>query len=325
MSEIAVANNTHTSPVTIDRRTRRTYGKSRLSARTMEASIAMRDQRQMSSSRRLQRAALIGAIVALAAAVPTVAEAQYNAPSLSGQAVGENYHVELAGTIWNPTLTGVVSSEQFGILGSDLDFVNDLGFQQTRFRDFELVLRPARKHRLRLQYTPIQYTAQSTLHRTITFNGQSFTASLPITSEFDWKVWRFGYEYDMVYRSRGFVGVFVEGRYTEFASSLASTSTTSLAEFTSAKAPLPAIGLAARGYVLPNVAINFEVGGMKLPNALKKYQANYYDWNIDGTVNLTNNFGLQVGWRRMTTMLAIEHDKADFKFQGMWFGAAVRY
>jgi len=220
-----------------------------------------------------------------------------------------------------------VSSEQFKIVGNDIDLVNDLGFQQTRFKDLRIVLRPARKHRLRLQYTPISYTANTSFTKTIKFNGINFPASIPIDTAFDWKVWRFGYEYDMVSRNRGFFGVFVEGRYTEFLASLKSATPLFVgSEFTEAKAPLPAIGVAGRAYVAPNVALNFEVSGFNAPSTLKKgYAANYYDWDVNGTINLTNNFGLQVGWRRMTTFLEIDSDKADFKFQGMWFGAAVRY
>ena len=272
------------------------------------------------------RAAIVIFVLA-ALAVPTAARAQYNAPPLSNLAIGERYHVELSGTIWNPTLFGTISSSQFGIVGDNLDLITDLGFEQTTFTDLRVVFRPARKHRLRLQYTPISYTAESTLQREIKFNGLKFKVNLPITSEFDWKILRFGYEYDMVYRDRGFVGVLFEGRYTNFEASLASPSVG--LEFTSAKAPLPALGLVARGYVLPNVAINFEVSGFKTPGSLPKYQANYFDWDINGTVNLTNNVGLQLGWRRVTTLIDIEtggeHDGGDFKFQGLWFGAAVRY
>jgi len=272
------------------------------------------------------RGALIAAACALIMlALPRPAHAQYNAPPLSSEATGERYHVELAGTIWNPTLEGIVASEEFGLAGSDLNLVSDLGFQQTRFNDVRFVLRPARKHKFRFQYTPISYTAASTLKRSIVFNGQNFTAQVPITSTFGWNVTRFGYEYDMIYRDRGFVGVFLEGRYTKFDASLASAAL-GLSEFTSAKAPLPALGLAGRGYVAPNVAINFEVSGFNLPaSASSKYRANYYDWDINTTVNLNNYFGVQVGWRRMTTFLNIDADKADFKFQGLWFGAAVRY
>jgi hypothetical protein len=272
------------------------------------------------------RAALIAAAcVLITLALPRTAHAQYNAPPLSREATGERYHVELSGTIWNPTLDGVVASEEFGLAGSDLNLVTDLGFQQTRFNDVRFVIRPARKHKFRFQYTPLTYTATSTLKRDVVFNGQKFTAQVPIASTFGWKVTRFGYEYDMVYRDRGFVGVFLEGRYTQFDASINST-VLGLSEFTSAKAPLPALGLAGRGYVAPNVAINFEVSGFNLPaSASSKYQANYYDWDINTTVNLSNYFGVQVGWRRMTTFLNIDSDKGDFKFQGLYFGAAVRY
>ncbi len=162
----------------------------------------------------------------------------------------------------------------------------------------------------------------SVLKRTVVFNGIDFNAALPITSEFDWKVWRLGYEYDMVYRSRGFVGAFVEARRTEFYATLAGGGRS---EFTSATAPLPAIGAAARGYVTRNVAIDFDLSLFRVPNIEDKYTGNYYDWDLSGTVNLSNNVGVQAGWRRMKTFLDIENDHGDFTFQGLWFGGTVRY
>jgi hypothetical protein len=288
----------------------------------------MRDRTFFASPAARQRAVVL-ALATVALAAPTAAHAQYNAPPLSTLAIGERYHVEFSGTLWNPTPEGTIASAQFGLPGTDLNFVTDLGFEQTRFGDMRVVLRPGRKHRLRIQYTPVAYTGESILRRTIVFNGISYPAALPVSSTFNWKVWRFGYEYDMVYMDRGFVGVLLEGRYTDFSASLDAVGRS---EFTSAKGPLPAIGLVGRAYVAPSVALNFEVSGFKVPDAsaLSKYQANYYDWDIHGTVNLTNYFGVQVGWRRMTTFLDIDQgggdrDGGDFKFQGLWFGASVRY
>jgi len=63
---------------------------------------------------------------------------------------------------------------------------------------------------------------------------------------------------------------------------------------------------------------------MNVPR-FRDYEATYFDWNISGTVNLTNNFGVQAGWRRMTTFIDINRDQGDFKFQGLWFGAAARF
>jgi hypothetical protein len=262
----------------------------------------------------------------LVAAIPSIAHAQYNAPSLSNEAIGERYHVELTGTLWNPQLTGVVASEQFGQIPTDIDFVTDLGFLQTRFRDVRAVLRPSKKQKFRLQYTPIDYVGTSTLRRDVVFNGIRYPINLPVASEFSWKVFRFGYEYDAFYKDRGFVGIILEGRYTQMTAEIQSTSPLLVAsDFTTVKAPLPALGIIGRGYPARNVAIDFEMTGFKLPDIDPQYQANYYDWDIHGTVNPTNTAGIQVGWRRMTTFLKIKKDSADFKFQGMYFGGVLRY
>jgi hypothetical protein len=272
-----------------------------------------------------RRAGVAGAIamLCLAAAVPAEAQFGVRQERETNAPFGERYHVEVGGTIWNPSLFGVVSSEQFGIIGSNLDFAADLGYEQTRFRDLRIVLRPGKKHRFRAQYTPVVYTADTSLRRNIVFNGISFPVTVPLTSTFGWKVWRLGYEFDFLYKERGFVGLLLEGRLTDFSAELASPGIGS--EYTRARGPLPAIGVVARAYPLREVAINFEVSGFSLPDIDPKYQANYFDWDIHGTINLTNYFGFQVGWRKMSTFLAMDRDKGDLKFQGMWFGGAVRY
>lgn len=264
-------------------------------------------------------------VTAITLTIPAAAFAQYSAPEVDNRAIGEKYHAELAGTLWNPTVSGVIASEQFGIAGTQIDLVNDLNYAQTRFGDLRVVLRPTKKARFRIQYTPLTYTQQSTLNRSVVFNGINFPLHVPIQSQFDWKVLRLGYEYDFVYLPRGFVGVLLEARLTQFDASI-SAPVLSQDEFTSAKAPLPALGIVGRGYVLPNLALNFELTGAKLPdNVVKDAAAHYYDWDLGGTFNVTNNFGVQAGYRKMTTFLDYKHDLGDLKFQGMWFGAVVRY
>lgn len=260
--------------------------------------------------------------------LPAAAHAQYGAPDLSSDALGERYHFEVSGSLWNPNLFGEISSEQFGLIGSTINFTDDLGYERTRFKDLRIVLRPTRKSKFRIQYTPVQYEQQTTLRRNIVFNGIVFPVSVPVESSFSWKVWRFGYEYDFLYKSRGFVGFLLEGRYTQMDAQLATNSpifSPQLQEFATAKAPLPAVGIVGRAYPLPELAINFELSGFKLPDVDPKYKADYFDWDLNGTVNLTNNFGVSIGWRKMTTYLQIENDMGDVEFNGLWFGAAVRY
>ena len=267
-------------------------------------------------------------LITFALALPATARAQYGAPDASSSAIGENYHVEVSGNLWNPDLFGVISSEQFGLIGSKIDFATDLGYAKTRFKDLRIVLRPSKKAKFRIQYTPVEYESSTTFTRNIVFNGINFPVSVPVETSFGWKVWRLGYEYDFLYKSRGFVGVLLEGRMTTMDAHLKTNSplfSSQINEFATAKAPLPAIGVVGRAYVLPEVAINFELSGFKLPNIDPKYQANYFDWDLNGTVNITNNFGVQLGWRKVTNLLVIEKDSGDLRFQGIWFGAAVRY
>ncbi len=264
--------------------------------------------------------ALLSALLLVLVVGP--ASAQVSEQETSRGPLGDRYRIEVSGTLWNPSVAGIVSSEQFGIIGDQIDFQADLGYKQTKFGDFRMVLRPSRKSKFRVQYTPIAYTATTDFKRDIVFNGIKFPVSLPVTSTFEWKVLRIGYEYDFVANDRGFVGMLIEGRYTNFKTEL----TSAIAEeYTVAKVPLPAIGAVGRVYVIPEVAIDFEVSAFKFPEVDPDYRANYFDWDIHGTFNFTDNVGVQVGWRRMTSYIYIEENTGDIQFQGLWFGAAVRY
>lgn len=275
------------------------------------------------------RALLNGALLTAALlTLPVRAAAQYEAPGMSDVAIGEKYWVEVTGALWNPQLDGQISSEQFGLVGTTIDFTNDLAYTATRFRDLRIVLRPTKKSKFRVQYTPIRYEADTSFTRTIVFNGIAYPLGVPIESSFDWKVWRLGYEYDFLYRSRGFVGVLAEVRYTQMDARIATNSpaiSPRYEEFTTSRAPLPAFGVVARAYPLQALAVNFEFSGMKFPRMAERYEGNYFEWDLNGTFNVTNNVGIQMGWRRSTTYLSIERDLGDLKFNGLWFGAALRY
>jgi hypothetical protein len=252
----------------------------------------------------------------------TPASAQRSSrPEQNRPALGERYHVEFGTTWWNPSVFGLISSDDLQVIGSRIDFASDLGYEQTRFKDLRFVVRPGTKHRLRAQYTPIEYTADTTFTRDITFNGTVFPVSVPITSTFSWNVWRVGYEFDFLYRDRGFLGVLGEARFIDMTAELTSAFATELVQ---AKAVVPAVGVFGRAYVLPDVAVNFEVSGFKVPD-IDGNSGTYLDWDLNGTVNITNNLGVQVGWRKASTFLTIGNDTGDLKFKGMWFGFVVRY
>jgi hypothetical protein len=259
--------------------------------------------------------------------VASPAQAQFRPRIVEEHTMGERYHVEGAAEFWNPSANLLVTSSGSGALagleGSKIDAKRDLGLADKRLPQLELILRPAKSHKFRLQYIPIKYTQATTLHQDIKFNGQLYRLGVPVNSVLDWKAARFGYEYDFINRSRGFGGFIIEAKYTDVRVDLASPFQT---EFAHARAPIPALGGIARVYVVPRVAITGEVTGFKLPDSIdNRYAAHYVDIDLYGTVNATNNVGVKVGYRSMDLGYLVKQDTGAFTLKGLYFGIVARY
>lgn len=263
-------------------------------------------------------------VAGLFLAAPAAAEAQYGVPRSSQRAIGETYWVEAMGGFWSPAPQGLIQSAQFGIPGDEIDFVDDLGYEKKSFKDFRFVVRPGRKHKLRVQYVPVSYASEAVFERRIVFNGQEYAVGLPVTTQFDWKVWRFGYEWDFVSRENFFVGFIVEAKYTQIEAELDSPAH-EVPEFTRAKAPIPSLGGVVRFYPVPNGSVTFELTGIKIPRIDDKYEARYIDWDLYGTYNITNNFGATAGYRVMDVMFLADRDGGEMTLRGFYIGAIARF
>jgi hypothetical protein len=270
------------------------------------------------------RAAAISVLclaLGLVAAAP--ARAQYSVKGPNDRATGETYHVEVGAYFWNPSADISITSESLGIIGSRIDFIEDLGIQKTRFKQLRVVLRPATKHKFRFEYTPIRYEAVGTIRRDLVFNGILYPLALPVTTDFQWNAYRFGYEYDVIYRDRGFFGIVLEAKYTDVQATLSNVLDT---EFVHARAPIPALGGIGRVYVAPNISITGEFTAFKLPDSIdENYRAKYYDFDVYGTVNFTDHFGAQVGYRSVNVFYRVDDDEGEMLLKGLYFGGAFRF
>jgi hypothetical protein len=254
---------------------------------------------------------------------PVRADAQFAATPFSDPATGERYHIEAAGALWNADPTFLIASESFGVLGSTIDAVADLGITKNQVKEFRLVLRPGRKHKFRVDYLPMSYSATSTVKREFIFNGIRYGLNLPVQTQLSWKTWHLAYEYDFLYRDRWFVGLVLQLKATDIQTTLSAPIGT---EFARAQAPIPAIGGIARVYVVPNISITGEMVGFKIPESIdERYQAHYFDFDLYGTVNFNDYVGAQVGYRSLDLGYIFEADHGDFKAKGIYFGAVVRY
>jgi hypothetical protein len=272
--------------------------------------------RFMPTRRALVCVCAVATFVMSATAMPVFA--QYSGT----RATGENYHVEFSGNLWNPTPNILINSESIsGIIGSDIDFVEDLGIESNWFTQLKVVLRPATKHKFRFEFTPIRYDASTVLSRDLIFNGIEFPVRIPVEAELKWNAYRFSYEYDFFYRDRGFVGLVLEAKYTDVQASLTNALDF---EFVHARAPIPAVGFIGRGYVAPNISITGEFTFFKLPE-IQANSGRYFDLDLYGTVNFTDNVGAQGGYRSFDVVYKVDNDNGTLRLKGLYFGGVVRF
>lgn len=239
--------------------------------------------------------------------------------------VGERYNVELAGVLWGADPSAVIKSESIGIPGTEIDLVDDLGIEEKRLRELRVVLRPAPKHKFRINYLPIQYQAETVVQREFVFNGQLYRVGIPVNTDARFNQFRFGYEYDFFYRPRGYVGVMVDLKYTDVAIDIASAAGPE--EFTELVAPIPGIGFTGRGYVAPNTSITGEVTFFKIPEGLggEEYGGSYVEWDFYGTFNFNDHVGAQLGLRSIDVDYFKDLDSGNLNFRGWYFGGVVRF
>ena len=266
-------------------------------------------------------------IAAALCCVAVPASAQYKPQAVNDPATGEKYHIEAGASFWFPTADILVASAGGGTLsgltGTQIDAKRDLGLTDQRLTMLDLQLRPARSHKFRFQYIPVNFTQTTTLNRDIVFNGIRYSLGIPVNSTLDWKTFEIGYEYDFVVKNWGFVGFNLAAKYTDVQVSLA---TLLASEFAHARGPIPAIGGVARYYVVPNVSITGEFSAFKIPDSIdSRYNAHYVDVDVYGTLNFTNNIGVKGGYRSRDVGYLIKSDTGAFTLKGIYIGAVVRY
>lgn len=231
--------------------------------------------------------------------------------------------VELGLMVWRPSPDLVLSTD--ALAGSDInevDFVEEFGLEDTSFPDFRAAF--GRNHKFRIGYVKFDYEADTTIQRTFTFEGRTFTVGTPASTDIKWDLWRFGYEWDFISRERGFFGLIADLKYNTIKASVDSPALRSTAE-TDTRAPVPTFGVTGRGYVTPMVAITGEFTGLKISSG--DFEATFIDFDINATIIPSRNVGVgaQVGYRSVVADYVVDEDTGDLKMQGPYFGVIARF
>jgi outer membrane protein len=152
------------------------------------------------------------------------------------------YEVGARGYYWFPSLDGEVKVNEANIIGTTIDFDDDLGIEDESFPTIEAFI-VADKHHFSLAYTSIDYSGTKTLTKSIVFNGKTYSASALVNSSIEYRQIDLVYQYDFLNLENvlaGFsLGGVIQVKYLDGEVSLKTTGIDEKGELT---LPIPMIG-----------------------------------------------------------------------------------
>lgn len=99
-----------------------------------------------------------------------------------------------------PQMGSRIRVERSGF-GTDIDARRDLGMPDTNFPRGGVTWQRGRS-RLRFDYTPIAYSGDQTVTRTVVFNGREYTVGTRVVSDLEVKHLELGWAYQFIGRVR---------------------------------------------------------------------------------------------------------------------------
>ena len=265
----------------------------------------------------------IVAVAALVLLLPGRARAQDPPFRMQDLPTGEMYRVEALAGIWSPGADVILSSDAPGIPGTRIDLRSDLGLMNESVPEFQLVWRPGLRHKFRFQYLPIHFDSAATLRRDFSFSGVTFPARLPASISLDWSTYRFGYEYGLLVKRRGSVGVIAEVKHTVVRAELRAPF---VDEVSRQAMPIPVVGGIVRVYPAARLSLTGEVTFFGVPDRSDgHYGGHVADVDVSAVWNVTRHLGAQAGFRDIDINHLGEWNTATFSLKGLYIGALIRY
>lgn len=256
-------------------------------------------------------AVLLGA--ALSAAVPASAQFPRVTPKV------RDYRVEFAYNTWKPQPELTLRTGG----SDDVDLVGAFGLEKPSVKQYSLTIKPGMHHKIRFQYVPMTFDKDATLTRTFTLAGQTYQVNTPATLNLDWILSRAGYEWDAVATPSGYLGVIAEVKYNQIRANVTADGVGGTSVRTNA--PIPAVGVAGGGYLLPRtLSVHFEVTGFKLPERVD-LEARFIDYDVHVTGHLGRALGFQAGYRSIDARYLVDTDRGALKTKGPYVGASLRF
>lgn len=232
--------------------------------------------------------------------------------------LGQN-SLELTGRYWMPQMASRIRVDAAGF-GADIDARRDLGMPDTNFPEGDLTWQSGRS-RVRFEYTPIDYTGDQTVTRTIVFRGQPYTVGTRVVSEMEVRHLQLSWAFQFLRAREGKfrLGPLIEANGFLMRAKLAAP-VVGVAQSEELSAGLPTAGLAMD--IQPRSWVDFygQVSGMK---------AGSYGYFVESDSGVKvfpwRHLVVTAGYRTFNLHVESEPDFARLRLRGPFVGAGFRF
>ncbi len=231
----------------------------------------------------------------------------------------DNYHLRIDTGWYYSAPTGSIR----GTAATDnvsIDFEKDLGFNSYSTFSGKVDWKFTRKNHLYVTIIPYNFERQTVLNRTIVFQGQTFTAGLTTSSSLNTLFVAPGYQYDIIRRKRGHLGIQVAMDLFNTTGKISAAAQVTgngvhhdaVSASGSILAPIPVAGPEFRFYVTdsPRVFVQGNVLGMYLFG-----YGNFVSTNGNIGVTLSKHFSVLGGYQLASHLVVNDtHDRIGLRF-----------
>ena len=242
-------------------------------------------------------------------------------PSLGGVLAAQRA-VEFEARYWMPVTHSRIRVNDNGV-GTDIDFKKDLGVPDSKFPEGRFTYYGKGRSRLRFTYTPIEYSGDIVVNRTLVFDGQQYAFGTRVLSNLKIQHLQLGWAYQFINVHKGLfkLGTLLEGNGFLFSGRLRAPN---LSPAVDKQADL-SVGLPTAGLALdinPHRKVNLfaEFSGMKLG----KYG---YFINSDAGVKIypVSKLFVTAGYRNFNLHATVDPNFARVELRGPFVGGGARF
>ncbi|MFQ5441506.1 MAG: hypothetical protein ACE5EB_02145 [Thermodesulfobacteriota bacterium] len=218
--------------------------------------------------------------------------------------------VDVEARYWFTNIDGEATATSGAVIGTNVNFVDDLGMEENKGFVEGRITFELGGHKVRYGYMPMTWDGTRTITQSISFAGQTFSASTSVDTEVEINLHRLGYEYDFIDFANNKIGAIIEMKYIDAQINL-KDSALGLDETESLDIPIPTIGVAASVGLPFLVEVSGEVTGLTLGS-----QAYLIDGEVAVNFKPAPFVVLAAGYRYMDFHVEKNDNQVDIRLQG---------